>query len=108
MNRYDEDIESKSSLLTSAPHRGFGFIEFEHPEDAKAAQDNMHLSELFGKTIKVNLARPLKGAGPGGRGPERAIWADEEWIKKHTLGEEAPSTADPEQGIDPRPEPSTA
>ncbi|CAH1771454.1 5182_t:CDS:1, partial [Entrophospora sp. SA101] len=41
-------------------HRGFGFIEFEEAEDAQAAIDNMNLSELYGKVIKVNLARPMK------------------------------------------------
>ncbi|KAF9971352.1 hypothetical protein BGZ73_005723 [Actinomortierella ambigua] len=101
-------IEIPPDPASNAPHRGFGFVEFEHPEDAKAAQDNMHLSELFGKTIKVNLARPLKGAGPGGRGPERAIWADEEWLKKHALGEEASSTTDANEGSDTQPAPSTS
>jgi peptidyl-prolyl isomerase E (cyclophilin E) len=41
-------------------HRGFAFIEFESPEDAKEAIDNMHLSELNGKVIKVTLAKPSK------------------------------------------------
>lgn len=63
------------------------------PADASAALDNMHLSELFGKTIKVNLAKPLKGGSGigGGRGPEKAIWADEDWLKKNVLGDEAPA-----------------
>ncbi|KAF9565638.1 hypothetical protein EC968_004034 [Mortierella alpina] len=64
---------------------------FDLPADAQAAQDNMHLSELFGRTIKVNLAKPLKGgSGPGGlgRGPEKAIWADEDWIKQNVLSDE--------------------
>ncbi|KAF9360011.1 hypothetical protein BGX26_010762 [Mortierella sp. AD094] len=83
-------IEIPPDPTSTAPHRGFGFIEFDLPADALAAQDNMHLSELFGKTIKVNLAKPLKGgSGPGGigRGPEKAIWADEDWLKKNVLGE---------------------
>lgn len=54
----------------------------------------MHLSELFGRTIKVNLARPLKGGGPTGRGPEKAIWADEEWIQKNVLGDEQTTQVD--------------
>ncbi|KAF9430949.1 hypothetical protein BGZ94_001695 [Podila epigama] len=84
-------IEIPPDPTSMAPHRGFGFIEFDLPADAQAALDNMHLSELFGKTIKVNLAKPLKGgAGIGGvgRGPEKAIWADEEWLKKNVLGDE--------------------
>lgn len=39
-------------------HRGFGFVEFVEPEDARAAIDNMHHAELFGKTIRVSLAKP--------------------------------------------------
>ncbi|KAK2167668.1 hypothetical protein LSH36_25g01021 [Paralvinella palmiformis] len=39
-------------------HRGFAFVEFELAEDAAAAIDNMNDSELFGKTIRVNLAKP--------------------------------------------------
>ena len=33
-------------------HRGFAFIEFELPEDAQAAIDNMHDSELYGRTLR--------------------------------------------------------
>ncbi|GMG14109.1 unnamed protein product [Aspergillus oryzae] len=32
--------------------RGFGYVEFEVPEDAKEAIDNMDGSELYGRTIK--------------------------------------------------------
>lgn len=38
--------------------RGFGFVIYEDPEDAKEAQINMHDSELFGHTIRVSIARP--------------------------------------------------
>ncbi|KAL3119794.1 hypothetical protein niasHT_010085 [Heterodera trifolii] len=33
-------------------HRGFGFVEFELPRDAAAAIDNMHDTEIYGKTIR--------------------------------------------------------
>ncbi|VDP44698.1 unnamed protein product [Soboliphyme baturini] len=65
------DYESQS-------HRGFGFVEFELEADAMAAIDNMNDSELFGKTIRVNFARPPK---PNER-TTRPVWADDEWIKK--------------------------
>ncbi|KAF9898281.1 hypothetical protein BX616_004252 [Lobosporangium transversale] len=85
-------IEIPPDPTSTAPHRGFGFVEFDLPADAKAAQDNMHLSELFGRTIKVNLAKPLRGTGTGpggiGRGPEKAIWADEDWLKRNVLGDD--------------------
>jgi RNA recognition motif-containing protein len=41
-------------------HRGFGFVEFDLLDDAKAAIDNMHLSEIFGRTIKCSIANPSK------------------------------------------------
>jgi peptidyl-prolyl isomerase E (cyclophilin E) len=41
-------------------HRGFGFVEFEREEDARAAVDNMHLSEVFGQILRCNLARPTR------------------------------------------------
>lgn len=59
-------------------HRGFAFVEFETSEDAGAAIENMHLSEMFGKTIKVSLARPGKG------GPAffslKPIWAQDGYM----------------------------
>ncbi|KAK7592999.1 hypothetical protein V9T40_007751 [Parthenolecanium corni] len=63
----------------SEKHRGFAFIEFEAAEDAAAAIDNMNESELFGRTIRVNLAKPQKVR----EGSTRAVWADDDWLQKH-------------------------
>jgi RNA recognition motif-containing protein len=41
-------------------HRGFGFVTFELLEDSKAAIENMNMAELFGRTIKCNVARPTR------------------------------------------------
>ncbi|KAH9487891.1 hypothetical protein Btru_067412 [Bulinus truncatus] len=60
-------------------HRGFGFIEFESAEDAAHAIDNMNESELFGRTIRVNLAKPMKLK----EGASRAVWSDDSWLQKH-------------------------
>lgn len=77
-------------FILDAPHRGFGFVEFDLAMDAQAALDNMHLSELFGRTIKVNLAKPGKGGAGGMRsGPEKAIWADEDWLKENVMGDDS-------------------
>lgn len=35
------------------------FVEYESPEDAKAAVENMNGSEISGKTINVRIAQPL-------------------------------------------------
>ena len=54
-------------------HRGFGYVEFHLPEDAKEAMDNMDGSELYGRTIKVAPAKPPKDSSEG-LGSKTAIW----------------------------------
>ncbi|CAI5448443.1 unnamed protein product [Caenorhabditis angaria] len=63
-------------------HRGFGFVEFDLPEDAAAAIDNMNDSELFGRTIRVNFARPPKATERS----QKPVWADDEWLKRYGKG----------------------
>nr|XP_039266820.1 peptidyl-prolyl cis-trans isomerase-like [Styela clava] len=67
-------------------HRGFAFVEFELEGDARAAIDNMNESELFGRTIKVNIARPMYTKKEGLS--HRPVWADEEWLKKYAVKDE--------------------
>ncbi|XP_045506150.1 peptidyl-prolyl cis-trans isomerase [Colias croceus] len=66
-------------------HRGFAFIEFENAEDAAAAIDNMNDSELFGRTVRVNVAAPQRIK----EGSTRPVWSEDSWLQKHageTLG----------------------
>lgn len=63
----------------SEKHRGFAFIEFESAEDAAAAIDNMNDSELFGRTIRVNIAKPQKVK----EGSTRPVWAEDVWLQQH-------------------------
>lgn len=65
--------------FSTQKHRGFAFVEFELMEDAAAAIDNMNESELFGKTIRVNIARPkmLK------EGSSRPVWSEDAWLRKY-------------------------
>merc|ERR1712098_503234 len=60
-------------------HRGFAFIEFENAEDASAAIDNTNDGERFGRTLRVNLAKPMRSK----EGGNRAVWADDEWLQKY-------------------------
>ena len=48
-------------------------------EDAAAAIDNMDNSEIFGRTVRVNVARPkmLK------EGSSRPVWSEDAWIKTY-------------------------
>ncbi|KAM7138606.1 peptidyl-prolyl cis-trans isomerase E isoform 2-T2 [Macrochelys suwanniensis] len=87
-------------------HRGFAFIEFELAEDAAAAIDNMNESELFGRTIRVNLAKPMRIK----EGSSRPVWSDDDWLKKFsgkTLEENAeeegaePSKSETQEGEPP-------
>jgi len=55
------------------PHRGFGYVEFELPGDAKEAIENMDQSELFGRVIKVSAAKPQKESNEG-LGSKTAVW----------------------------------
>ena len=60
----------------------FRFVEFVLGEDAAAAIDNMHQSEIFGRTIHVNFSRPPKASEVS----SRPVWADNEWLKKYGGG----------------------
>uniref|UniRef100_A0A2L2YI73 Peptidyl-prolyl cis-trans isomerase E n=1 Tax=Parasteatoda tepidariorum TaxID=114398 RepID=A0A2L2YI73_PARTP len=60
-------------------HRGFAFVEFEAADEAAAAIDNMNDSELFGRTIRVNIAKPMRIK----EGSTRAVWSDDAWLKEH-------------------------
>ncbi len=60
-------------------HRGFAFIEFESADDAMNAIDNMNDSEIFGKTIRVNIAKPIKLK----EGSARPVWSEDAWLQKH-------------------------
>ncbi|RKP26828.1 hypothetical protein SYNPS1DRAFT_6453, partial [Syncephalis pseudoplumigaleata] len=52
------DVDLPADPKQKESHRGFGFVEFVESADAQAAIDNMHLSELYGRTIKVTIAKP--------------------------------------------------
>jgi RNA recognition motif-containing protein len=74
------------------PHRGFGYVEFEQPDDAAEAMDNMDQSELFGRVIKVAAAKPQKEANEG-LGSKTAIWEQVRslylshyWLRHTVLG----------------------
>ncbi|CAJ1401452.1 unnamed protein product [Effrenium voratum] len=66
--------------LKTGKHRGFGFVEFQDVEDAQAAIDNMHLSEIFGRVIKVNIARAPTNKPT--TESNRPIWADDFFYRK--------------------------
>ena len=44
--------------------KGFGFVEFEDDDSAKAAMDKLNNSDVQGRTIVVSEARPLEPRPP--------------------------------------------
>lgn len=69
----DATIPKPEQQSSAEPHRGFGYIEFEVPGDAKEAIENMDQSELYGRVIKVAAAKPQKESNEG-LGSKTAIW----------------------------------
>ena len=43
--------------------RGFGFVEMEKDEEAKTAIEELNGSDIDGRTVKVNEARPREDRG---------------------------------------------
>ncbi|KAG5673799.1 hypothetical protein PVAND_003816 [Polypedilum vanderplanki] len=60
-------------------HRGFAFICYESNEDAAAAVDNMNDSEIAGRTIRVNLAKPQRMK----ENSIKPVWAEDAWLQKY-------------------------
>ncbi len=69
----DVTIPKPEAPSSQDPHRGFGYVEFEIPADAKEAIENMDQSELFGRVIKVAPSKPQKSSNDG-LGSKQAIW----------------------------------
>src|SRR5438876_9880477 len=58
----------------TGPPRGFGFVTMSSPEEAQKAIDGPNGTELGGRALTVNIARPREersGGGGGGGGGRR-------------------------------------
>ena len=55
-------------------HRGFAFVQYEDRGDAAACIDNMNNAELFGRVLKVNVAKPSAATGGHRPGVWVALW----------------------------------
>jgi RNA recognition motif-containing protein len=61
------DVYVAMDRMTGRP-RGFAFVTMDSPESAQAAITKLHGSDLGGRALTVNEARPKEaGAGGGGR-----------------------------------------
>ncbi|KAK4111218.1 RNA-binding domain-containing protein [Canariomyces notabilis] len=88
------------NTAAAEPHRGFAYVEFEDPDDAKEAIDNMDQAELFGRVIKVSAAKPPKSAIQG-LGSKTAVWEQEGWLAEHAVSEEDRLAAEQAQNARP-------
>ena len=70
------------------PHRGFGYVEFSSPEDAREAMENMHAAELYGRVIRVNAAKERKDPKDQ-LGSRTAVW---EQVRLTSLTQLSPPT----------------
>ena len=78
----DVSLPKQDKPNSTEPHRGFAYVEFEDPDDAKAAVDNMDQSELFGRVIRVSAAKAPKSATEG-LGSKTAVWEQVSFTSFH-------------------------
>lgn len=74
-----KSVEMPRDYTKGTSNRGFGFVEFESPDDAEEAIFNMDGAEIMGKAITVNLAQPDQQYKLGSAKP---IWSTDEWFKE--------------------------
>ena len=67
---------------TTGKHRGFGFVEFDEAEDAQQAEDNMDDSQMYGRVLRVKVAKP------------NAIQQQSVWAQKEAADEEKQASAE--------------
>jgi RNA recognition motif-containing protein len=54
--------------------RGFGFVEMATQEEAKKAIEALNATQMGGRTLTVNEARPQEPRSGGGGGGKRGRW----------------------------------
>ncbi len=60
-------VHGEVTSVTIISGKGFGFVEFADDESAQKAKDALNGTELDGRTIRVDEARPRESRPAGGR-----------------------------------------
>ena len=63
----------------SGQSKGFGFVEMANAEDAAKAIQQFNETELKGRNIKVNEAKPRESSFGGGGGGQPGRWRRRRW-----------------------------
>ena len=68
------DVDSARVIMDRDTDRskGFGFVEMPDDAQAQAAIDGLNGTDLDGRTVTVNQARPKSSGGGGGGGGRRS------------------------------------
>merc|ERR1712137_1080905 len=75
---FGEIVDAQLSLNPgSQSSRGYGFVEYESLEDARAAMDNMHQAELCGKVLNVTIAKPQAFVRS-----DKPVWEDADMMQE--------------------------
>jgi RNA recognition motif-containing protein len=69
------DVYVANDRETGRP-RGFAFVTFATAEEAQAAEQKMNGTDLDGRSLKVNEAKPKESMGGGGGGGGRNFGPD--------------------------------
>ncbi|KAK9458234.1 hypothetical protein V1511DRAFT_492085 [Dipodascopsis uninucleata] len=80
------NIDLPKDLKSNNSHRGYATIEYESPEDAEAAIDNMDQSQLYGKTLRVTISKTQMETF-NIHNSKAAVWEQEGWLQKNVVNE---------------------
>ena len=75
----------------TAEHRGFAFVHFDVEPDADEARFNMNGAELFGRVLRVNVAKAMTHK----LGASKPVWSADDWFQNLTEEGTAPETGAP-------------
>jgi len=77
---FGEVVEVTLPREAKDAHRGFAFVEFKEEEDANEARFNMDGAELFGRALRVSVAKATEHR----LGSSKPVWSADSWFQNLT------------------------